>query len=153
MKLMMRWMARFLLMALFCCYSEQAAANKQSQEASSRGKRRPRDKFNKDARAWLSSCSYSAMTNVTGVWISRDWGAVRLEQAANSRDVTGYGDGWDITGVVSGDGVCLLFTPHNSGAVQYSAKLQMTASDQLSGRYASGLLEDGQKGKEMRLSK
>jgi len=60
-------------------------------------------------KAWLGSHSEAAAINVNGRWHEKVWGEVFLKQAESSRDVTGDGDGWDITGVVSGKQVFLLF--------------------------------------------
>ena len=75
----------------------------------------------RQGKAWLDRYTRPAEMNVTGTWKSDDWGPVKLEQPKDGRGVTGTGDGWDITGVVSGKELFLIFSGH--GKVAYSAKL------------------------------
>ena len=70
-------------------------------------------------KAWLDAHSEPAAVNVNGSWHEKDWGTVVLLQAEGSRDVTGDGDGWAATGVVSGKQVFLLFS--DKGTVAYTA--------------------------------
>lgn len=102
-------------------------------------------------KAWLDTCTDAPALNVTGLWKSSSWGIISLNQHQDSRKVVGSGDGWDISGVVSGNSVCLLFS-HNS-KVAYSAKLTAEGSGQLSGVYAKGLLSSSSKTTPMRLVK
>ena len=105
----------------------------------------------KEGKQWLSACSEPASINVTGLWKSEDWGRISLSQREGSRNVLGAGDGWEISGVVSGKSVCLLFT--HKGSVAYSARLNDDGPKQLSGVYARGLISSSSKTKAMRLAK
>jgi hypothetical protein len=102
-------------------------------------------------KAWLSSHGDAAAVNVNGAWHSKDWGTVVLNQAQGSRDLTGDGDGWDITGVVSGKQVFLLFS--HKGKVNYSAQLTSESDNNLNGSYSRGFMDEKTKHKPMHLIK
>ncbi len=102
-------------------------------------------------KAWLDANKEPAAVNVTGLWKSNDWGKVSLNQSEGGRRIIGSGDGWDISGVVSGNDVYLLF--FHKEKIAYSAKLTAESPAQLTGVYASGLLSSNSKTKPMRLSK
>jgi hypothetical protein len=102
-------------------------------------------------KAWLDAHSDAAAINVNGNWHAKEWGKVVLIQAQGSRDVTGDGDGWDITGVVSGKKVFLLFT--HKGRVNYSAELTSQDDNNLNGSYSRGFIDQNRKHKPMLLIK
>lgn len=102
-------------------------------------------------KAWLGAHNEAAAINVNGVWYAKAWGKIVLDQAQGSRDLTGKGDGWDVSGVVSGKQVFLLFSHH--GGVAYSAELTSEGENNLNGSYSRGLMGDKTKGKSMRLTK
>lgn len=102
-------------------------------------------------KTWLGSRSEATAINVNGHWHEKSWGKVVLNQAEGSRDVTGDGDGWDITGVVSGKQVFLLFSHH--GRVNYSAQLTSEADGGLNGSYSKGFMNEKSKGRPMHLTK
>ena len=91
--------------------------------------------LDKEGKQWLAGYSEPAKVNVAGSWSAKEWGKVTLVQQQGSRDVTGTGDGWDITGVVSGDEACLLFSSHG-GTITYWARLKMEGENKLNGGYA-----------------
>jgi hypothetical protein len=95
-------------------------------------------------KTWLGSHSDAAAINVNGSWHEKEWGTVTLTQSEGSRDVTGDGDRWDITGVVSGNQVFLLFS--HKGKVTYTAKLTSQSDGSLDGSYLKGFLDDKSKG-------
>jgi hypothetical protein len=95
-------------------------------------------------KAWLGSHSDTPAINVSGSWHEAEWGTVTLTQAQGSRDVTGDGDRWDITGVVSGNQVFLVFS--HKGKVAYTAKLTSESDKSLNGSYLKGFLDDKSKG-------
>jgi hypothetical protein len=106
----------------------------------------------REGRAWLDANKQPATLNVTGLWQGGEWGRIPLSQQEGGRRIIGTGDGWDISGLVSGNDVYLLFS-HN-GKVGFSAKLtQDGVANLLTGVYASGLLSPGSKTRPMRLSK
>jgi len=106
----------------------------------------------KEGKAWLDTCPDAAATmNVTGVWNDPKWGNISLNQHQDSRRVIGSGDGWDISGVVSGNSVCLLFSFRDK--ISFSAKLTAEGTTQLNGTYVKGLLSDKSKTTPMRLVK
>jgi hypothetical protein len=109
------------------------------------------DNLKTKGKAWLDAHSEAAAIDVNGVWYAREWGKIVLNQAQGSRDLTGSGDGWDITGVVSGKQVFLLFSHH--GGVVYSAELTSEAENSLNGSYSRGFMSDKTKGKSMHLTK
>jgi hypothetical protein len=102
-------------------------------------------------KEWLDTHSGAPAINVTGNWHEKSWGTVVLHQAPDGRDVTGDGDGWDITGVVSGKQVFLLFS--HKGKVNYSAQLTSEGDSSLNGSYEKGFMRDGAKGRSMHLTK
>ncbi|MGA2644441.1 MAG: hypothetical protein ABSF15_06985 [Candidatus Sulfotelmatobacter sp.] len=102
-------------------------------------------------KAWLGAHSEAAAINVNGVWHAKAWGKIVLDQAQGGRDLTGKGDGWDVSGVVSGKQVFLLFSHH--GGVAYSAELTSEGESNLNGSYSRGFMSDKTKGKSMRLTK
>jgi len=110
-----------------------------------------RTPLKKNGRVWLDAHADAALINVDGNWFAREWGPIILNQTKDSREVTGNGDGWDITGVVSGKQVFLLFSSH--GGVVYSAALTGDGEMTLDGSYTKGLMKDTTKGKSMRLIK
>jgi hypothetical protein len=105
----------------------------------------------KEGRAWLDANKGAVTLNVTGVWEGGEWGRIPLSQQEGGRRIIGTGDGWDISGIVSGNEVYLLFS--HKGRVGFSAKLASEGPNLLTGVYASGLLTPGSKTHPMRLSK
>jgi hypothetical protein len=118
----------------------------------------------KEGKAWLEKCSDPSTLNVNGDWRDADWYSksnwhntswnnVTLSQQQDSRQITGWADKWDITGVVSGNSVCLLFS--YEGRIRYSAKLTARLAEniplELVGGYVKGLLSDKSKTTPMRL--
>ena len=102
-------------------------------------------------KAWLDAHSEAAAINVNGNWHAKEWGTIVLIQAQDSRNITGDGDGWDITGVVSGKQVFLLFS--HKGKVNYSAELTSQPDNSLNGSYSRGFLDGKVKNKPMLLIK
>lgn len=87
-----------------------------------------------EGKAWLDSQKDPAEINVNGVWDAEEWGALHLKQSEGSRDVSGNGDGYDITGVVSGKRLFLLFSEKHT--VEYCATLGPNGENSLAGRYS-----------------
>jgi serine/threonine protein kinase len=86
-------------------------------------------------RAWLDAQKDPPAINVTGAWNSEEWGDLRLIQTQGRRDVSGDAPGYELTGVVSGKRLFLLF--HNGkGKVDYCATLDTAADNKLSGGYS-----------------
>jgi hypothetical protein len=102
-------------------------------------------------KAWLGAHSESAAINVNGAWHAKEWGTIMLRQAPDSRDLTGDGDGWDVTGVVSGKQVFLLFS--HKGKVNYSAELTSQDDNSLKGSYSRGFMDEKTKHKPMLMIK
>ncbi len=67
-----------------------------------------------EGKAWLDSQKAPPEINVNGTWNSEEWGDLHLIQPEGSRDVSGNGDGYKITGVVSGKSLFLLFAQGQS---------------------------------------
>lgn len=86
-------------------------------------------------KAWLDAQKDPPAMNVTGAWNSEEWGDLSLIQTQGSRDVRGNAPGYELTGVVSGRRLFLLF--HNrKGKVDYCATLDTAADNKLSGGYS-----------------
>ena len=88
-----------------------------------------------EGKAWLDSQKDPAEFNVNGPWDSEEWGAFHLTQAEGSRDVGGNGGGYDITGVVSGKHLFLLFSTRHT--VEYCATLSPDGANSLTGTYSN----------------
>jgi hypothetical protein len=91
--------------------------------------------LDKEGKQWLAGYSEPAKVDVNGNWHGKEWGQITLVQQQGSRDVTGNGDGWEITGVVSGNEACLLFCGRG-GSITYWARLTMEGDNKLNGGYA-----------------
>jgi hypothetical protein len=87
-----------------------------------------------EGKAWLDSQKDPAEINVNGAWDSEEWGAFHLIQTDGSRDVSGNGGGYDITGVVSGKRLFLLFSTRHT--VDYCATLSPNGEHALAGTYS-----------------
>jgi hypothetical protein len=84
-------------------------------------------------KEWLDAQKEPAVINVSGTWDS-DFGIMRLQQADGSRDVSGREGKYELTGVVSGKMLYLLFgTDH--GTVDYCAVLSAESENLLNGSY------------------
>ena len=87
-----------------------------------------------EGKAWLDAQKDPPAMNVNGAWNSEEWGAFLLTQAEGSRDVTGKGGGYDITGVVSGKRLFMLFSTKHT--VDYCATLSLSDENSLTGTYS-----------------
>jgi hypothetical protein len=87
-----------------------------------------------EGKAWLDAQKDPPEMNVNGPWDSEEWGAFHLIQAEGSRDVSGNGGGYDITGVVSGKHLFLLFSTRHT--VDYCATLSPNEEHGLAGTYS-----------------
>lgn len=88
-----------------------------------------------EGKAWLDSQRDPAEINVNGVWDSEEWGTFHLKQSEGSRDVSGNGGGYDLTGVVSGKRLFLLFSEKHT--VEYCATLSADGENSLIGTYSN----------------
>ena len=88
-----------------------------------------------EGKAWLDSQKDPAAMNVNGSWTSEEWGDFHLIQSEGSRDVAGNGGGYDITGVVSGKRLFLLFSEKHT--VEYCATLSPNGENSLTGTYSN----------------
>ena len=104
-----------------------------------------------EGKAWLDANQEPAAINVGGLWQGGEWGRISLNQREGGRRIIGTGDGWDISGVVSGNAVYLVL--FHKEKIAYSAKLTAESPVLLTGVYASGLLTSNSKTRPMRLSK
>ena len=87
-----------------------------------------------EGKAWLDAQKDPPAMNVNGAWESEEWGAFLLKQTEGSRDVTGNGGGYDITGVVSGKRLFILFSTKHT--VEYCATLSASGENSLAGTYS-----------------
>jgi hypothetical protein len=102
-------------------------------------------------KAWLDAHNEPATINVNGDWQAKSWGKVVLNQAQGSRDLAGRSGDWDISGVVSGKQVFLLFSYQDK--VNYSAELTSESETSLNGSYSKGFMSEKTKGRSMHLTK
>jgi hypothetical protein len=108
-----------------------------------------------EGKAWLDAQKDPAAMNVNGEWNSEEWGPVHLTQSEGKREVSGNGDGYDITGVVSGKRLFLLFAQGHT--VEYCATLSPNGENSMAGRYSnrksrlhSGLCQESSRPMNMR---
>jgi hypothetical protein len=96
-----------------------------------------------EGKAWLDAQKDPAEINVNGAWNSDEWGAFHLIQAEGSRDVSGNGGGYVITGVVSGKSLFMLFSARRG--VEYCATMSPNGENSLIGTYSGrkSLLHSG----------
>jgi hypothetical protein len=87
-----------------------------------------------EGKAWLDAQKDPAAINVNGAWNSDEWGVLHLLQAEGSREVSGNGGGEQITGVVSGQRLFMLFA--NNHTVEYCAVLSPNGDNSLMGTYS-----------------
>lgn len=100
-----------------------------------------------EGKAWLDAQKDPAAINVSGAWESAEWGDFHLVQAEGSREVSGNGGGYEVTGVVSGERLFMLLSTGHT--VEYCATLSSNGEKNLIGSYAdrksrlhSGLCQD-----------
>jgi hypothetical protein len=120
------------------------------------------EKVDVEGKAWLAGHADPAAINVHGIWKSKDWGTLVLNQAQGGRDVTGTGDDWRILGVVSGKQVWLVFyyletdgKTERTGKQKlgYSAVLDRAGDDTLQGTYEGGLAKTIPRGKPISMTR
>jgi hypothetical protein len=87
-----------------------------------------------EGKAWLDAQKDPPALNVNGTWDSEEWGTFRLTQAEGSREVSGNGGGYEITGAVSGNHLFMLFSTRHT--VDYCATLSPNAENGLTGTYS-----------------
>jgi hypothetical protein len=94
-------------------------------------------------KVWLDAQKDPAAINVNGTWDSEEWGTFHLVQTEGSRDVGGNGAGYEITGVVSGKRLFMLFISRR--ALNYCATMSPNGENSLIGTYSSrrSLLHSG----------
>jgi hypothetical protein len=88
-----------------------------------------------EGKAWLDAQKDPPAMNVNGGWDSEEWGAFHLIQAEGSREVSGNGGGYEITGVVSGKRLFVLFSEKDT--VEYCATLNPNGENKLAGTYSN----------------
>jgi hypothetical protein len=87
-----------------------------------------------EGKAWLETQKDPAEINVKGTWESEEWGTFHLMQTDGSREVSGNGGGYEITGVVSGKRLFMLFFSRR--ALDYCATLSPNGENGLIGTYS-----------------
>ena len=92
-------------------------------------------KVENQGREWLDEHKDPPEVNVAGTWSSPDWNTLTLTQAEGSRDVSGTDKKFDLTGVVSGKILYLLFA-HPNGSVGFCATLTSDSEGSLTGMYS-----------------
>jgi hypothetical protein len=97
----------------------------------------------KEGQAWLDAQKEPAAINVSGTWDS-ERGVLSLGQNTGSRDVNGSGGGYELTGVVSGKRLYLLFSNPvgllhlgQNNTVDYCAILSSESNNSLTGSYSA----------------
>jgi hypothetical protein len=88
-----------------------------------------------EGKAWLDAQKDPAAINVNGTWDSEEWGTFHLVQTEGIREVSGNGAGYEITGVVSGKRLFMLFVSRR--ALNYCATMSPNGENSLIGTYSS----------------
>lgn len=83
-------------------------------------------------QTWLDSKKDNPTINVSGSWISPEWGSARFKQ--ENRNVSGALGDYPVKGVVSGDTLYLLM--YSGSKVDYSAELKALDNNTLKGSYS-----------------
>jgi hypothetical protein len=105
-----------------------------------------------ESRSWLEAHADPPLVDVSGTWYGGySFGEVILKQVEGDRKVEGHNGDYEITGVVSGNRVFLLF--FSSGALYCSAVVTAAGEDALEGGYVKGLMAAGVKGITLHLSR
>lgn len=96
-----------------------------------------------EGTAWLGAQKEIAAMSVNGTWDSEEWGTFHLVQAEGSREVSGNAPGYEITGVVSGKRLFMLFSSRR--ALDYCATMSPNGENSLIGSYSNrrSLLHSG----------
>jgi hypothetical protein len=96
-----------------------------------------------EGKEWLDAQKDPSAINVNGTWDSEEWGTFHLVQSEGSREVSGNGAGYEITGVVSGKRLFMLFISRR--ALNYCATMSPNGDNSLIGIYSSrrSLLHSG----------
>jgi len=90
---------------------------------------------NKAGDRWLSDQFEAAEVNVSGNWVSNDWGHGTLRQ--NGRNISGVLGGYNVTGILSGRSAYLLIA--DGEWYYYSAILEMPRAGVLTGRFSRAI--------------
>lgn len=91
-------------------------------------------KVDREGKDWLGSlCPQPAEVKVDGIYQGGSWGKVTLHLESDGKSLSGKGDGWNITGSVSGKRACLVFGTRNK--VIYTAVLEASSENDLTGTY------------------
>lgn len=102
---------------------------------------------NKTGDNWLSDQTEPAGFNLSGNWISDDWGRATLIQ--NGRRVSGSLGGYEVEGIVSGQRAYLLIA--QGDWYYYSAVLELQRPGLLTGRFSRAIPFVKSFGRPMRL--
>jgi hypothetical protein len=86
-------------------------------------------------KEWLDAQKEPAAINVNGAWETDEFGPLHLRQDAGSRDVNGIGGSYELSGVVSGKRLYLLFLTGHT--VEYCAVLTFENESSMDGTYSN----------------
>jgi|ERR1039458_1787264 hypothetical protein len=110
-------------------------------------------------KAWLDAQKDPPEVNVSGDWDS-EFGNLHLRQTEGGREVSGIGGEYELTGVVSGKRLFLLFSI--GGSVDYCTTVSYESDKSMTGTYSNrvsrhqskkGLCQGPEKSRPMYMSK
>jgi hypothetical protein len=110
-------------------------------------------------KAWLNAQKDPPEVNVSGDWDS-EFGNLHLRQTEGGREVSGIGGEYELTGVVSGKRLFLLFSI--GGSVDYCTTVSYESDKSMTGTYSNrvsrhqskkGLCQGPEKSRPMYMSK
>ena len=83
--------------------------------------------------SWLASKTDKPEMNVSGTWLSPEWGDATLNQ--EGKDITGMLGDYPVKGVASGNGLYLMM--YSGDKVHYYAELKATDKSTFKGLYSA----------------
>jgi hypothetical protein len=83
--------------------------------------------------SWLASKTDKPEMNVSGTWLSPEWGDATLNQ--EGKDITGMLGDYPVKGVASGNGLYLMM--YSGDKVHYYAELKATDKNTFKGLYSA----------------
>jgi hypothetical protein len=88
---------------------------------------------------WLDSKTDKPEINISGTWISHEWGAATFKQEDNK--ITGMLGDYPVKGVVSGNSIYLLM--YSQDSIHYSADLKLSDKETFNGFYSKyGIIDE-----------
>jgi hypothetical protein len=92
-----------------------------------------------DGKKWLDSKNDRPEINISGIWVSPEWGVTILKQ--EKKDIVGAVGDYPVIGVVSGNSIYLLMF-YEDDSVHYFAELKASDNKTFKGFYSKSKIID-----------